>query len=152
MNKNLLIIVFFLLLSSNVDATEKDITSIDSLKKQYAECGKIFEQEKQKCQESWSMKCFDYLISLNHKTQDCYVNIAKKMFTKFYGQSEDKTVKQMAEYINFMYEQYLFIYGDTNFCKKNNCGISPYLYSEYAATYAIKDYIFKAMKIVDIRQ
>ena len=128
------------------------MTSIDNLKEQYTECGKIFEQEKQKCQESWSMKCFDYLISLNHKTQDCYIKIAKKMFTKFYGQSEDRTVKQMTEYINFMYEQYLFIYGNTNFCKKNNCGISPYLYSEYAATYAVKDYIFKAITAIDIRE
>ena len=119
--------------------------------KEYTKCQHFFENEKQNCQESWSMKCYNYLISLNQKAQDCYVNVAKNIFAEFYGQSEEKTSEKMAEYIKFMYEQYLFIYRDTNFCKKNNCGISPYLYSEYATTHAVEDYVFKALKSVETR-
>ncbi len=151
MKRSLLAIVFFLLVTGNVDAAEKDMRLVDELGKDYNECGKFFAQEKQKCPESWSMKCYDYLISLNHKTQDCYVETAKNIFAKFYGQSEEKTTKKMAEYIKFLYEHYLFIYGDTDFCKKNNCGISPYLYSEYATTQAVEDYVFKALKSIENR-
>ena len=71
MKRSLLAIVFYLLVTGNVDAAEKDMRLVDELGKDYNECGKFFAHEKHKCPESWSMKCYDYLISLNHKTQDC---------------------------------------------------------------------------------
>lgn len=35
--------------------------------KEYTKCQHFFENEKQNCQESWSMKCYNYLISLTKK-------------------------------------------------------------------------------------
>lgn len=116
------------------------------------ECAEIFQKEEQKCTDKWSMRCYDYLMSLNYKTQKCYVKIMTDIFSEFYGQDKEKASEKANEYINFMREQYMFIYGDTNYCRKNNCGISPYLYSEYATTQALENHVIRAIRVVKSHQ
>lgn len=116
------------------------------------ECTEIFQKEEQQCTDKWSMRCYDYLMSLNYKTQKCYVKIMADVFSEFYGQDKEEASEKANKYVKFMREQYLFIYGDTIYCRKNNCGISPYLYSEYATTQALENYVTKAINAVRSRQ
>ena len=103
------------------------------------------------CPDSWSMKCYNHLMKTNKITQQCYKNIAVKLFEKFYNLSSDKAKNKFDEYYYFMYKQHLFIYADTAYCKQNNCGLSLYLYSEYATTEELYNYIDKIIKSVSAR-
>lgn len=87
-----------------------------------------------------------------HKnTQNCYKEIAVSLFTKFYSQPEDKAEQRFNDFNKFIYDQYLFVFSETDYCKKNNCGIAPYLYSEYATTKQLHFYVNKIIRSVASR-
>ncbi len=149
--KKLLILTAFLLSSSSVLALD-DTDSITTLNKQITECRQEFLTKEQECPESWSMKCYDYLINLNHQTQNCYLKIANEIYQKHYSQNVQKAESNLKNYVKLTYEQYLRTYSETDFCIQNNCGISPYLYSEYATTQTLEFYINKLLNFIKANQ
>ena len=61
---------------------------------------------------------------------------------------KQKQLNNSIHTVKFIYNQYLFVYSETSYCKKNNCGVSPYLYSEYATTQQLSDYIAKLITYI----
>lgn len=141
------------LLSLNVFADEKNLSpKVDTFYKSFKECQSLFDIKKQKCPESGSFNCYDYLTTLHHEVQKCYVDIGIDLFTKFYNVKDEAAKEKLSKFITFAYDNYLFIYAETNFCNENKCGISPYLYSEYATTELLKDYIGRILSSITARQ
>lgn len=83
--------------------------------------------------------------------QICYQKIAVNLFKEFYQLTEKEATQRFDRYANFIYDQYLFIFSETSYCKKNNCGIGLYLYSEYATTEQLYYYINKIIKSISAR-
>ena len=111
-------------------------------------CQEKYIQKRQECTETWSIKCYDFLTNINKEAQQCYKSTAIKILTQFYNLSEKDAQAKIDKYISFIYDEYLFLYNNTNYCKQNNCGVSPYLYSEYTTTQELYDYIYKMIKSV----
>ena len=146
------IILFSMFLAINTQAQENtSISDIDNITNNFEHCTKLFQSDEEKCPESWTMKCYNHLLSAHGAVQKCYKAVAVNLFEKFYGLSTKAAEEKIDEYNKFMYNQYLFIYNDTSYCKKNNCGVSPYLYSEYATTQSMQNYIQRIIKSVDAR-
>ena len=143
-----LVLCVFFILYSNVGA--KEIT-IENYRNQLEQCLEIFKTEEEKCSEKWRVKCYNHLMKTNEKTQRCYKNIAVDLFKKFYNLSEKNAINRFDEYSTFINKQYFFIFAETNFCKNNNCGISLNLYSEYATTQQLYDYVNKIINSISSR-
>lgn len=76
------------------------------------------------------------------KTRRCYEQLSSKILTEFYDQTPQKAKQRTEEFSSFMYNQYLFVFADTEFCTKNNCGLSVYYNAQYNTTvHALPDYI-----------
>ena len=63
---------------------------------------------------------------------------------------EQQANQKIEDFASSIYKNYFYIYQENNYCRANNCGISAFLYSEYATTFALKDYIdmmFTALEI-----
>lgn len=127
------------------------VSDIDRFMKEFEHCTELFQSDERKCPETWTMKCYNHLLSAHGMVQKCYKDVAVKLFEKFYGLSLKEASTKIDEYNKFTYNQYLFIYNDTSYCKQNNCGVSPYLYSEYATTQNMQNYIQRIIKSVDAR-
>lgn len=74
--------------------------------------------ENDNCPETWSMKCYTKLMDTHKNTQNCYKEIAVSLFTKFYSQPEDKAEQRFNDFNKFIYDQYLFVFSETDYCKK----------------------------------
>ncbi len=147
--KYFLILSFFcIIVCSNAFCTE---TTIDTLERDFINCSNAFKKMEQKCPESWSMKCYDHLMSAHKTTQQCFRKTAIELFEKFYGLSNSEAQKKIDDFNKFIYDQYLFIFSETDFCKKNNCGISLYLYSEYTTTEQLQYYVNKIIRSISAR-
>ena len=136
-------LIFFLLgiiLCPNVSASEK---SIDAIEQEFISCNEAYTQQEQKCPESWSMKCYDHLMSNHKTTRQCFQKVAVKLFEGFYGLSKQEAEKRFDDFYKFIYDQYFFIFAETDFCKKNNCGLSIYLYTEYVTIKELHHFIEK---------
>ena len=138
-----IVLVFGLLFCTFDVIAKDDIAYINKISDEMESCSKQFETKEQECPDSWSMKCYDHLMKANQDTQNCYQKVAIKIFEKFYKLTNEKADKKINEYRNFIYDQYSFMYFETDFCKKNNCGISLNLYSEYATTQELELYLKK---------
>lgn len=144
MKKILLFLTALICCITDVYAKD-DITYINKISDEVKNCSQQFETKEQECPDSWSMQCYNHLMKANQDTQNCYQKTAVQIFEKFYELSNEEANKKIDEYKNFIYNQYSFIYSETNFCKKNNCGVSPYLYSEYATTQELQFYLNKIL-------
>lgn len=134
----------------NIDLAKADnFSRLNELKNNFNTCNKEFDISIKSCDERWNYKCHNFLTNANQNTQKCYIEVAKELFLLYYNQDNIKTQKLFEEIRSFTYNNYLFIYQENNYCQKNNCGISPYLHSEYATTYTIKDYINKAFLTIE---
>ncbi len=150
--KKIYIILFSMFLTFDLQAKEDiSVSDIDRFMKEFEHCTELFQSDEQKCPETWTMKCYNHLLSAHGMVQKCYKDVAVKLFEKFYGLSLKEASTKIDEYNKFTYNQYLFIYNDTSYCKQNNCGVSPYLYSEYATTQNMQNYIQRIIKSVDAR-
>lgn len=87
-------------------------------------------------------------MSTHKNTQQCFQKVATKLFTNFYGLSEKEANKKFEDFHKFIYDQYFFIFAETDFCKKNNCGLSLYLYTEYATTEELHNFIDKTITYI----
>ena len=143
--KKFLIFFSFVFTVNFTNVYANDENEFNKLKNNFNLCTKELETYEQNCSEKWKYKCYKELMDANQKTQKCYINIAKEFFLIFYNQNYDKTLQMFEEIADFAYKKHLFIYQENNYCKHNNCGTSTYLRSQYAATYAIKDYIDKSL-------
>ena len=147
MKKVLFVFVFAFTLLFSISISAKNLKNFE---KELSECKEKYTLEEQKCNETWSMRCYNFLIDTNKKTQQCYKNTAIKMFFHFHNLSEKNAKTKIVNYTNFIYDEYLFLYNNTNYCVKNNCGISPYLYSEYTTTQELYNYVYKMIKSVSV--
>ena len=115
------------------------------------DCSTILENEYTNCPETWGMKCYNKLMDAHHTTQKCYKKIAVDLFVKFYGLSPSVAVERCDAFQKSIYDQYFFIFAKTNYCKKNNCGIGLYLYSEYTTTEQLRYYVNKIIRSLSAR-
>lgn len=143
--KKFLMFFSFLFTVNITNVCANDENEFNKLKTDFSVCTKKLESYEQKCPEKWKYNCYNTLMDANQKTQKCYIDIAKELFLIFYNQNYDKTLQMFEDIADFTYKKHLFIYQENNYCKHNNCGISTYLRSQYATTYAIKDYIDKTL-------
>ena len=116
-----------------------------------AHCTAMGERVEQRCQEKWSIKCYNYRMQTQKNIQQCYKEIAVDLFENFYGLSEIKAKEQFDVYNKFIYNQYLFVFLEMKYCQQNNCGVSPYLYSEYATTQEMHNYVNKIIGAISAR-
>ena len=144
--RKLFLIITLVLLSSTARA--EDTALINQLEKQFTSCSETFEQREKECPESWSFKCYNHLMSAHHEVQACYKKVAVELFHKFYNLSETEATQKFDNYIKFIYDQYLFIFAETDYCNKENCGVSVYLYSEYATSQQILYYVNKIVTYI----
>ena len=119
MKRFMFIFILILLFSFNVRA---DI--LNEFEKELSLCQDKYALKKQECTETWSIKCYNFLTDINKETQLCYKNTAVKILTQFYNVSEKDAQNKIDEYVNFIYDEYLFLYNNTNYCKQNNCGVN----------------------------
>jgi hypothetical protein len=152
MRKIILTLLFTLTITPCLADESTSSSDIQSLNNALTNCQQEFIKQEQICPEKWSMKCYDFLMELNHNTQNCYIEVAQKIFSKYYNQDNETTQKKLQKFVSYTYEQYLFLYNDNIFCTKNNCGLSPYLYSEYTTTQMLENYLKKALNAVEFRQ
>lgn len=143
-----ILIILSLLLYSNKAYTKDQIKILDQT---FHKCSATFNRMEQECPEFSSMRCFNHLMKANLDTQLCYKNIAVQLFQKYYGLSLKESEKRFDEYHQFVYNQYLFIFSETTFCKKENCGISIDLYTQYTTTREMYNYIDKIIGSISAR-
>ena len=124
---------------------------IENFNQAFTACSDAFEKSEQECPELWSMRCFDHLMAAHKTVQQCYKNIAVKLFNEYYGLSVTDAENRFDEYNKFIYDEYIFIFAETNSCKKENCGVSVDLYAEYAATQELHHYINKIIGSISAR-
>jgi hypothetical protein len=148
MKKFFVLIMIYVTLSPNVFASEKNI---ETLEKKFIDCCETYKQQEQKCPESWNMKCYNHLMSTYKNTQKCFRNIAVELFENFYGLSKHEAEKKFEDYNKFIYDQYFFIFAETDFCRKNNCGISIDLHSEYTTTDQLRYFVNKIIRSISAR-
>ena len=96
-------------------------------------------------------KCYYSLMKANQNTQKCYKKIAVDLFETYYGLSQNEAEKKFDSFSKFIYEQYLYVFSETDYCQRNNCGISLYLYSEYTTTEELQTYISKIIGSISAR-
>lgn len=149
--KKLLIVSFLTLLSFQTYAID-DRNNVEALGNRIDKCRDTFLKNEKECPESWSMRCYNHLITVNQQAQNCYTDTAKNIFHTYYSEHEKEALEKLKEFQNLIYNHYLFIYENTDYCTKNNCGVSPHLYSEYATTIAMQDYLITALKSIEARQ
>ena len=149
MKKFAFILAALLALSANAFANTEDELKLSEQK--LNECDNTFQAEDKSCPDKWSMRCYDKLMETNKKAQKCYKQVAVDLFEKYYGLSKKEAEEHFDAYNKFIYEEYLFVFNNTSYCKKNNCGISVYLYSEYAATYMLYLYVYKIIGSISAR-
>lgn len=130
------------------EAHTKEKNKIKELKKKFFDCSDTFNVEEKKCSEMWKMKCYNHLMQAHKNVQKCYKQTAIELFKTFYELSEKDAEKKYDTFQKFMYDQYLFVYTESDYCKKNNCGVSVYLYSEYATTQELYSYVNKIIASV----
>ncbi len=131
------------LLSNSAFAQDKE-----GIEKEIKQCTNTFIQKEATCPEKWSIKCYEFLINANQQAQACYKNIMIELLIKFYGLSEQDAKNKIDKYSQSHYDENLFLYNDTLYCKQNNCGVSPYLYSEYTTTKEIQIYLTRMLKSI----
>ena len=115
-----MILVLVLLPATRAEAQTQ--SSVKELEENFVKCSDNFTNESSKCSETWSMKCYNFLTDLHHKTRDCYKEVGKQVLKQHYGLSDKEAEGQLNEYSNYTYNKYLFIYADSNYCRENNCG------------------------------
>lgn len=124
------------------------LSSINKIDDSLAKCLDDFTKQSKECSETWSMKCYNFLTDLHHKTRECYKDVGIKVLREYYNLSDKEAKERLNQYGDYIYNSYLFIYNNNEYCLQNNCGVSPYLYSEYATTEAMRDYISTMIKAV----
>lgn len=132
----------------NADAGDE----LNKLKSNFENCTEQFDKREKNCPKKWSYRCYNILMDAHKETQQCYIDVAKDLFLLYYNQEHTQTQKMFNEIADFTYKNHLYIYQESEYCKKNNCGISAYLRSQYATTHAIKDYINKTIIAVQDNQ
>jgi hypothetical protein len=133
------------------DSHIKEKNKLNDLKQKFEKCFTTFETEERKCPKSWSIKCYNYLIQANKNIQSCYKKIAIDLFNSYYNLSKSDAEKKFDTFQKFIYDQYIFIYTKSNYCEKNNCGVSIYLYSEYATTQELYHYVNRIIGSISAR-
>ena len=117
-------------------------------KQALTKCYNDFEHSEKYCSD-WSAKCFSYILTEQEKLQKCYQSIAVRIFTQYYGLSNNEALLKYNKHKEFLQQEYQFVYGNTIYCKENNCGIAPDLYSEYATSQGLYTYIKKTMSYIE---
>ena len=151
MKKFFLILSLFFVLSVNTQAEIYHGSDIAAAKKQFSQCADVFKNEQKECPDSWRMKCYSHLMTTNRNAQKCYKKIALNLFEKYYGLSTEEATEKVDNFSKFIYEQYLYIFSETDYCKQNNCGVSLYLYSEYTTTEELQIYVGKIIGSISSR-
>ena len=151
MKKFVLILSLFVFLGTSAKAEVYHGIDIDDAKKQFSQCSDMFEDEQKECLDSWRMKCYSHLMTTNRNAQKCYKKIALNLFEKYYGLSTEEATEKVDSFSKFIYEQYLYIFSETDYCKQNNCGTSLYLYSEYTTTEELQTYVGKIIGSISAR-
>lgn len=131
-------------LANPMNSTSK----IKALKQDVVNCTNVFENEEKKCPELWNIKCYNHLMHTHKNTQQCYKKIAIDLFQNYYSLSKTDAETRFDTIQNVIHNQYLFIYNENDYCKKSNCGVSSNLYSEYATTQALYNYINKIITFI----
>ena len=144
-------IIGIFLLISTMTTQAKEIKSIKDYEKELSHCVDTFVLAEQKCSEKGSMECYDFLMSLHKKTQQCLKHTGTQILKQFYALSEQEAEDKLNKFSQFMYDNYLFLYNDTSYCQQNNCGVSPYLNSEYTTTKELDDYIHQMINSISAR-
>ncbi len=125
--------------------------TIGTYKKALNKCYDDFIEQERQCPEKGSFKCYDFLTGLNQKTQQCIKNVGIQILQQYYALSEKDAQDKLNQFNQLIYNHYLFIYNDSSYCMKNNCGVSPYLNSEYTTTQALNDYAQKMINTISAR-
>lgn len=146
MKKVLLFLLSFLYVNNNVVLAEE--LNINEYKQVLTQCYNNFEQDEKRCSD-WNSRCFNHLLAEQEKLQKCYQKVAVSIFTEFYDLSNEDAMQKFDNYKNFLQIEYKFIYSDSIYCKKNNCGIAPNLYSEYATSQGLYNYINKTINYIE---
>ena len=136
---------------NNFETHIKEKNKIKDLRQKFVKCSDTYDAKEQKCSTPWGWWCYNYLTQAHEDVRQCYKEIAVDLFKKYYGLSENDAEKRYDTFQKFMYDQYLFLYTESEYCKKNNCGVSIYLYSEYATTRSLYDYINKMISTLSAR-
>ena len=147
MKKVVVTIIFMLITNINVSAQEFNLSTIEN---KFTSCTNTLETAYNECPETWNTKCYHKLMAANKDTQLCYKQIAIDMFVRFYNLPGKEAEKRFDTFSKSLYEQYLFVLFETNYCQKNNCGIGQYLHSEYATTEQLKYYVNKIINSVSV--
>lgn len=124
--------------------TNNDKGKINELEQKFIYCGTELEKKEQSCEEYFSTKCHYIFIDLNKKVQQCYKQILQEIFVSYYDLDAKSAEEKINTFTSFIYDEYFFMYTESKYCKEN-CGIAPYLYSEYATTYSLQTYIDKTI-------
>ena len=146
MKKVLLFLLSFLYVNNNVVLAEE--LNINEYKQVLTQCYNNFEHNEKRCSD-WNSRCFNHLQAEQEKLQKCYQKVAVSIFTEFYDLSNEDALQKFDNYKNFLQIEYKFIYSDSTYCKKNNCGIAPNLYSEYATSQGLYNYINKTINYIE---
>ncbi|MBR1649116.1 MAG: hypothetical protein IJ689_05915 [Alphaproteobacteria bacterium] len=142
------IFILSLFISFSCFAQDDNLSKFED---RFSKCTNAFNEENKSCSDISFTKCYYKRMEAHKTVQKCYKQIVTEMFEKFYGLSGKEAQERFDSYSKFIYEQYFFLFSETNHCKKNNCGLSLYLYSEYATTKQIQDYINAIINSISAR-
>lgn len=148
--KKIIFSIFLCCIVSQAFAKKNNVEYLAQLQNDFTKCSETFYIKSEQCSDTGSMKCYKFLTELHKSTQNCYTEVAKRIFLKFYNLDEQQANQKIEDFASSIYKNYFYIYQENNYCRANNCGISAFLYSEYATTFALKDYIdmmFTALEI-----
>lgn len=98
---------------------------LNKLKSNFATCTELFDKYEKNCPEKWRYKCYNILMDAHKKTQQCYMDVAKDLFLLYYNQEQTQTQKMFNEIANFTYKNHLYIYQESEYCKKIIAAYQP---------------------------
>ncbi len=144
--------IFFILALVIISHTAlAENTLLKEHEQKLTECTNKYITEYDKCPDEEFTKCYYHRMTINQNTQECYKKIAIELLKEFYSLSKDDAESRFDTFKKEIYNQYSFVFWETNYCKKNNCGLEPYLHSEDATTEQLNYYINKLIVSIKSR-
>lgn len=138
------IIFSLIFITCSCDDIQKnsDKKLLDQYTRELIDCSETFNKQTQNTDNSGFMQRHYTDMDAIKSAQECYRKTAVKVLTHFYNLTPNQAMQRFDNYRDFIYNQYLFLYGNTTRCQKENCGFSIYAFSEFATTYQIDSYTY----------
>ena len=133
--QKILLILGLLLWAQSAAALEISITELNRYEGDINQCGEFIDPDE-------NLPADDYFTRINYaeRVQECYVNLAVKIFERYYRKKPDVTIRNMHDLRDMLRTRYSEANEHSIFCKPS-CGTKEALYTARNVTYGMETYL-----------